>query len=742
MRRSVSFFLRAILIIGLFSAAAFAQSQTSAGCAPSPEIAKALKQLPEYRQEARLTDWQVYQRRFAGIEALRRQYPNDVFVARSYIRFATSMRGTDKASLERKARIDSEFLALHQQHPESAQGDMLYAETLVGRDTPQAIQLFNTALQQDPGFPLPHSELAIVYSLEAFRDKDRSVAQLKAFMDACPASLEGYELVSRITSDHDLLKKYAAQLRIILGDRSDIEAVGAYRMLWALEFKAHPSSEYVTLGKQVAADLVRIRQLKLENERDWYDTLEEGYKLANDSKQADLIEEQRGKRVPSPDVAERTSWHKDHPEPEGDADQAARDKYYRALLIESGKWLNLPQPSATVTFEILGDRLNAMTHLSDVPSTDLVAAVEQRLKAAGENGGGSPWSIDFSPWSDDYQRAAQILYKKHIAPEHVIEYSQKGLAILEADTKQPLPDFWTKQIVEEVSFYRNFPRIDMLKYEISGYLQLKQVDKAAPLLAQLDTSIQNANTMAGDNEERKQLCTGSLADYWGLKGQKAELYGQNIDAMSFYQNALLIRLNAKIKPPADERDELADNAHRLWISLKGSEDAWQQWYGRAANDLATTATLSWQKSNQPLAAFELPDLSDKKWNLDSFKGKVTLISFWATWCGPCREELPHLQTLVARYKDRTDVQFISMNMDDNPGLIQPFLKEHQLSITVIPAFNYVTETLNVNGIPQNWIVDQQGVVRRKAEGYGPEEKWVPAMQNAIEEVKSTAPVTH
>jgi len=44
-------------------------------------------------------------------------------------------------------------------------------------------------------------------------------------------------------------------------------------------------------------------------------------------------------------------------------------------------------------------------------------------------------------------------------------------------------------------------------------------------------------------------------------------------------------------------------------------------------------------------------------------------------------------------------------MDENPGVIEPFLKEHQLAVTVIPAYSYVTETLKVNGIPQNWIVD-------------------------------------
>jgi hypothetical protein len=97
--------------------------------------------------------------------------------------------------------------------------------------------------------------------------------------------------------------------------------------------------------------------------------------------------------------------------------------------------------------------------------------------------------------------------------------------------------------------------------------------------------------------------------------------------------------------------------------------------------------------------------------------------------------LPRLQKLVDQYKNRTDVQFITLNMDENPGVIEPFLKEHQLAVTVIPAYSYVTETLKVNGIPQNWIVDSGGVIRLKGVGYDSTEKWETGMRDAIEKVK-------
>jgi len=81
------------------------------------------------------------------------------------------------------------------------------------------------------------------------------------------------------------------------------------------------------------------------------------------------------------------------------------------------------------------------------------------------------------------------------------------------------------------------------------------------------------------------------------------------------------------------------------------------------------------------------------------------------------------------------VQFLTLNEDDNPGLIEPFLKEHQFNLTVLPAYSYVVDTLKVMGIPQNWIVDANGVVRLKGLGYDRSEKWETGMKEAIEKYK-------
>ena len=100
--------------------------------------------------------------------------------------------------------------------------------------------------------------------------------------------------------------------------------------------------------------------------------------------------------------------------------------------------------------------------------------------------------------------------------------------------------------------------------------------------------------------------------------------------------------------------------------------------------------------------------------------------------------MPRLQNLIEQYKDRRDVVFLSLNIDDNPGLIAPIMAEQKLNFTVLPAYSYVTDKLKIDFIPQNWIVGPDGIIRLKGIGSYPSiEKWEPGMKEAIEKVRSS-----
>jgi hypothetical protein len=581
-------------------------------CGPATAVKLALDGLPQ--QTPALTDWQFRKQRAAAIQALLRQYPGDVFVQKAYI---DSMGGRSD-----KDKVIAEYKARHEQSPDNAQLAYLYGLTLVGRQSGEAIKLFSGALQKDPNFPWPHLQLVTIYGSPAFMDKEQRVAHLKAFLEACPSSLEGYEPLTRI-DDKDLQRTYAGKLRAMLESRSDPDAVGAYTTLWALEFKVHPPSEYEPLRRQVGQDLERLRQLKLEDKRQWYSALVEGYKLVNDQKQSDWAEEQEQARFPTPwALLARSKWRKDHPYPGDDAPPDKKRAYYRDLLQQTAQWLK-ERPNTTY---IWMERLDAMEHLEDVALADVKAAMDQTIKVMMSNAGPD------GPGSDDCFSVAEVLSKKHLEPESVVAMAQKGLTMWAIESKEPYYDLYaTKENLEDHKFYQAYSRLQGLGFETDGYLQLKQPDKVQLLLAQMDERLADLKSLAGDKQDRKKDYAAQLATYWGLMAREAELHGRKLDAMAFYENALLTRLDAQQKPETGMRDELADNAHQLWASLGGTDEGWKLWYGRRADALANQATLTWEDASQPLADFELADLSGKTWNMAALKGKVTFLNFWASW---------------------------------------------------------------------------------------------------------------
>lgn len=609
-RISIWFFLVAS-IAGFASANAWAQSTYR--CGPVPAVKAALDQLPQ-RTPAQ-TEWQYHQQRVAALQALLRQYPDNVYVEREYI-WAIIHTASEKD------KMIAEYKARHEQNPDSAAVDYLYGSILVGIDSPLAIKLQNAALEKDPRFTNPHLELADIYNSPVFLNREQRIAHVKAFIDACPDNVGGYEWLRGI-DDKEFLRPYTAKLRAEVESRSDPDAVSAYRTLWSIEFKAHPASEYDALRRQVGQDLDRLRHLNLRDRRQWYEALEDGYKLVNDQKQADWAEEQSLTRFPQPYILPgMAKWWKDHKWPGDDAPPATKHAFYSDLLAQSGQWLK-ERPNIVNFWSY---RLNALRNLDDAPAAEVETAVEQMLKVAasdaGPQGPGSFW----------YRFAAEVLSKKHLEPERVVECAQKGLAQWEIESKEPPYDLYaTKEGREEIAFNNAYYRLDLLGFQIDGYLQLKQPEKAQVQLEQMDQRLQDSKSLVGDNQERKQTYGARLANYLGLRARMAELQGHKLDAMAFYENALLTRLGAQQKPPTGGKDELAENAHQLWNSLGGTEEGWQVWYERPANELANQTTLTWQDAHDRLPTFELADLGGKAWNLTSLKGKVTFLNFWASW---------------------------------------------------------------------------------------------------------------
>jgi hypothetical protein len=239
-----------------------------------------------------------------------------------------------------------QYRARYEHSPYSPQLSYLYGLALVGRQTPEAIKLFDSALAKAPKFPWPHLSLVTIYASPNLLDKRQSAEHMKEFIDLCPAALEGYETLTRL-DDKELIRQSAEKLRALLQTRTDPDALGAYSTLWSLEFKAHLPSEYDPLRKQVAEDLNRIRALNLREQRQWYQELEEGYKLVNDQEDSDKVKEERQRRFPQPwELAAMEKWRKDHSYPGVDDPADKKRAYYSDLLKQTEQWVK-ERPNTT-----------------------------------------------------------------------------------------------------------------------------------------------------------------------------------------------------------------------------------------------------------------------------------------------------------------------------------------------------------------------------------------------------------
>ena len=118
---------------------------------------------------------------------------------------------------------------------------------------------------------------------------------------------------------------------------------------------------------------------------------------------------------------------------------------------------------------------------------------------------------------------------------------------------------------------------------------------------------------------------------------------------------------------------------------------------------------------QPAPLFTLQNLSGNQVSLAEFKGKPVLINFWATWCGPCRMEIPHLEYLSKKYKD-TGLVVIGLNNESNHQQVRDF-SQTEISYTVLLDGNAEFLGYGVRGIPCTYYIDNNGIVRDRDVGF-------------------------
>jgi peroxiredoxin len=141
--------------------------------------------------------------------------------------------------------------------------------------------------------------------------------------------------------------------------------------------------------------------------------------------------------------------------------------------------------------------------------------------------------------------------------------------------------------------------------------------------------------------------------------------------------------------------------------------------GLALTAVAATGLASSGLTGQPAPDFALKSSTGENLRLSEYRGDVVMINFWATWCGPCRQEMPLLDELYTRYQ-RVGFNLLGVNIDDDSGKAMAMIEELGVNFPVLfDSRKEVSKMYEVGAMPVTVIVDRAGQVRYVHQGYKP-----------------------
>jgi thiol-disulfide isomerase/thioredoxin len=712
--------------ISLLILLAFALSaQTVGPCEAAPALER------ELRDPALVDPQTAFSDRWAAFHDLLRKDPDNVFVHR---RYQDWLSGNETLTMQE--RQVTEYESAYQADPNNPVNGYLYARILIRRDYEKAVSILTGLAASHPENPGLHLELAGMRSSPSrakVRDDHEARHQLDEYLALCPATLDAAALpLIQKLGDRGLWEQTAHRMRPQLESRDDPAAVAAWPQLWQWESMLLPAAEQEKARQQKRDDLRRIRALHLTGLVDWYTVMRDGYSGLNDAEGQKWADAQLLRDMPGSSVAfnltSREWWRAHTTEtgmPSGPAEARNRE-LMRATADWIARWPNQP--------EAWHARLRAVEGLSDIPE-EVVEQTAGRLLAVTQRSpdailGTVPPELDIAKLRlarglgmeqiPVLIQAADREVETRYQVQRKIQYGVWGdRAYLERyrwdshwEGQRVLFDFYRKtgqsgKAMEVLAALQEsvagvdpgdlLSQADGWPRVVDMALAAGQLDKARAALVRLESFLAENRPKAG--EKPNGAISGALQEgpYWNSSAKLAEAEGRKLDAVSFYLNS-----NSKGDPEA---------ARQLWTALGGSERGWTAMVSRTLAKMPAQANETWQTLDRALPDFALEDVGGKKLRLSDLKGRTVFVNVWATWCAPCREELPAVEKLYQSLKDRKDVAVLTLNADENAALVKPFLERTGFTFPVVLASEYVFQTLGIASIPVNWVMDKGGVVR-------------------------------
>ncbi|MEK7774138.1 MAG: TlpA disulfide reductase family protein, partial [Deltaproteobacteria bacterium] len=161
--------------------------------------------------------------------------------------------------------------------------------------------------------------------------------------------------------------------------------------------------------------------------------------------------------------------------------------------------------------------------------------------------------------------------------------------------------------------------------------------------------------------------------------------------------------------------------------------------------VVAVVVLSGRRRYEPVVAgaeavdFTLPDMNGRMVSLRDLRGKVVFLNFWATWCKPCEEEIPSMRALYEGLRE-WPFEIVAVSLDKDSPPVAAFAKKYNINFIVLRDANgRIKELYKTTGVPETFIIDQNGVIAEKV--WGPKDWADPSSITTIVDLLKNGPKT-
>lgn len=660
------------------------------GCDPDPSTRKVVQQL-EVPDDLRLPAAERQNRKIAVLRRALTTSPRDVFLHETY-------QSVRIAGLEiNRGSVIAEYETLLAKNPQDPAFLYLAANAQVGHKTKEAIANLERAIDVAPSFGLPHLLLAEIYSAKAYRDDAQVARHAERFAEVCPASVRSFTML-RWSKDHDLIARTAARIRKNVAGRRDSEAVSAYATLWGLEKVAlQRSDQQAENVKRMRADMDRLFAPEFTRNQAWLSTLRAASSIQDGVEEAgEKAQHEIAAAYPHSDAAMRDAFAKalgDNPYPKNEDPEQVNafwHRYWQAALPVAREFPGSQEMAGDTARGVIQDTSSTREQVGEV------LALYRRVLANDPDGFATlpPWPIE----------VAGLLAARGIRFEDIPDLVFAGFAATERRWgSSAYTDLrGTPQGLEQA---RNMFYVFGYMPLAEAYARLGGLDSAKDILLQIEEKLAKMRPKDDAPGEEKSRYAEMEAQFWFVSGLYAEKTGRKMDALVDYRNS--ISQYPPRRPSPDRRDEVMASAQRLWKELGGTAQGWNDWGAHsslATFDAGLGASNAWTKLAAASPVLVLTDSLGHSWKPQDLAKKTTFVTLWASWCGPCRAELPYVEKLYHHFQDRDDVAILALNVDDDPALMGRALAELKVSVPSVAARDFAYSMLPTMAIPANWLI--------------------------------------